>query len=383
MKPITTYLKNFGIFLISFIVFIEIGCLFYIRYINQSIPLPTYRVVDANNNFWANLDEHFGTWHEPNSTYLHNKSCFVVEYRANSLGMRDRERTRENLSGKPRAVVLGDSFIEGWGNEIGERLTDNLEMDMGREFLNFATSGYFGTIQEWLQYKYMIKQFDHDVVLIGVLPHNDFQDNSTRRAGTLKRRPYLRGTYPNYELFYSQDKLYVRKKSPDFFKSFDFTLREWSSFYRAMRYLGSYRIRNFELQPRWVAEHNDNQGREHSAYYDFDPADWDIMRYSLEQIAKEVGDKPLVVFSIATHSDFVERDKQGGRTAPLSEEFRKLSKEVGFIYCDMLEEMAARKLDAEDVFFVCDDHWSPAGNRIAADLLEPYVAEAFKRAEVK
>jgi hypothetical protein len=383
MKPITTYLKNFGIFLISFIVFIEIGCLFYILYINQSIPLPTYRVVDANNNFWANLDEHFGTWHEPNSTYLHNKSCFVVEYRANSLGMRDRERTRENLSGKPRAAVLGDSFIEGWGNEIGERLTDNLEMDMGREFLNFATSGYFGTIQEWLQYKYMVKQFDHDVVLIGVLPHNDFQDNHISRAKTKKRRPYLRGTYPNYELFYSRDKLYVRDDTPDPLKDFDFTLREWSSFYRVIRYMGSYRIRNFELQPRWVAEHDDNQGREHSAYYDFDPADWDIMRYSLEQIAKEAGDKPLVVFSIATHSDFVERDKQGGRTAPLSEEFRKLSKEVGFIYCDMLEEMAARELDAEDVFFVCDDHWSPAGNSIAADLLEPYVAEAFKRAEAK
>ena len=68
MKPITTYLKNFGIFLISFIVFIEIGCLFYIRYINQSIPLPTYRIVDANNKFWGNLDEHFGTWHKPNSS---------------------------------------------------------------------------------------------------------------------------------------------------------------------------------------------------------------------------------------------------------------------------------------------------------------------------
>jgi len=59
MKPITTYLKNLGTFLISFIVFIEIGCLFCIRYINQSIRMPSYRVIDANNNFWTNLPSKF------------------------------------------------------------------------------------------------------------------------------------------------------------------------------------------------------------------------------------------------------------------------------------------------------------------------------------
>ena len=90
-----------------------------------------------------------------------------------------------------------------------------------------------------------------------------------------------------------------------------------------------------------------------------------------------------MVFSIATHSDFEERKNQGGRTAPLTERFRELSGELGFIYCDLLEEMAVKDLKAEDVFFVCDDHWSPAGNRIAADLLEPYVTRAFNRVEAK
>ena len=77
------------------------------------------------------------------------------------------------------------------------------------------------------------------------------------------------------------------------------------------------------------------------------------------------------------------RNKQEGRTAPLTENFRALSDRLGFIYCDLLEEMANRGYNAEDVFFVCDDHWSPAGNRIAADLLEPFVVEAFNRAGVK
>ncbi len=383
MKLILACLKNFGIFLISLIFFLECGSWFYMRYFNQSIPLPTFQIVDANIKFWGNLNEDFGTWHKPNSTYLHNKSCFVVEYKANELGMRDYERTKKNTKGAPRAVVMGDSFVEGWGNDIGERLTDHLEADFDREFLNFATSGTFGTIQEWMQYKHMIKKFDHDVVLIGILPHNDFQDNHISRVKTEKRRPYLRGTYPDYELFYSRDKLLVRNRAPQRLKSFDFTLREWSSFYRVMRFLGSYRVRNFELQPRWIAEHNDNKARIHSAFYDFNPEDWDIVRYCLERIVEEVGDKPLVVFSIATHSDFEARKELGGTTAPLTKNFRELSKELGFIYCDLLEEMADQGFNAEDVFFVCDDHWSPAGNRLAADLLKLYVAEAFARVEGK
>lgn len=380
MKSVTAFLKKTAIFLISFIFFIEIGCWFYILYFNQNIPLPTYRYVDANVKFWANLDTHFGTWHQPNSSFLHNKSCFVVEYHANSLGMRDPERTKR--SDKPRAVVLGDSFVEGWGNEIGDRLTDHLELDLNKEMLNFGTAGTFGTVQEWLQYKYMAKTFDHDVVMIGILPHNDFKDNDYARAGgkAKQRRPYLVGDYPDLELVYTQDKLYTRPPRSQKLKSFDFTLRECSNFYRVMRYLGSYRIRNFELQPRWVADFNDRPGRNHSAYHEFRPQDWAIIQYSLEQIVAEADGKPVVVFSIATQADF---DGYDGTKAPLTKKFEALSKKLGFIYCDMLEEMTARKYSAEDIFFVCDDHWSPVGNKVAADILEPYVIKAFEQAAKK
>lgn len=370
LKKITSFLKQFGIFLFILIVLLEGTSYLYIRFINQNIPLPTYSFVNAGSKFWVYIDEHFGVWHQPHSHYLHNKSCFVVEYSANSFGMRDRERAQK--SDASRVALLGDSFVEGWGNELPDRLSDRLEQQLGTEVLNFGTSGGFGTIQEWLQYKHMVSEFDHDVVMLGVLPHNDFKDNNYEIGlSGGKYRPYLKGSYPDYELVYSADQLPDPKRKMPLLKSFDFTLREWSSFYRIMRYLGSYRIRGFQLVPRWVAEfENVNSSR----YYDYSPEEWNTMKYSLEKIADSVGDKKLIVFTIPVQPDF---DMYDGATPPLVEEIRKVAREKGFVYVDLLEEMTARGLTPYDVFFVCDNHWSPAGNKAATSILLPHVQSAL------
>ena len=137
-----------------------------------------------------------------------------------------------------------------------------------------------------------------------------------------------------------------------------------------MRFLGSYRIRDFELQPRWIADHMDHADTVRSAYYDFDPEDWNISATAWNRSLVKWATSPW--WSFPSPPILISRSgkTQNGRTAPLTEKIRELSGQLGFIYCDLLEEMADRKLDAEDVFFVCDDHWSPTGNRIAADLLE-------------
>ena len=146
MKKALRMLKNTTIFILIFACFLEIASWLYIRFINPNIPLPTYSFVNASSKFWVYIDKNFGVWHEPNSNYLHNKSCFVVQYHANSKGMRDKER---DLIGKsPRVILMGDSFIEGWGNEPEDRLSDRLERSLGHEVLNFGTSGSFGTRSE-------------------------------------------------------------------------------------------------------------------------------------------------------------------------------------------------------------------------------------------
>lgn len=367
--------KSFFILIITALL-LEICSFFYIRYAETNVPLPTYSFINAGSKFWTYCSPHFGVWHEAGSKYLHNKSCFAVLYTANHWGMRDKERTLEKATAK-RAVLLGDSFIEGWGNEVQERLSDRLEQRTGQEVLNFGTAGGFGTIQEWLQYKHLVKNFDHDVVMLGILPHNDFQDNSYEHGLTKHTiyKPFLVGEYPDYRLVYYKEQMPDERQAFPILKSFDFTLREWSSLYRLVRYLDSFRFRDSSLVPRWLAEQEDRPDRFQSKYYEFTEEEWNIMKYSLERLREECAGRQLIVFTIPSHQDFLRFD---GTSAPLSEKLGKLSGVLDFTYVDLLPAMHARGFDARDIFFECDDHWSPEGNRIAADILEPYLRKAME-----
>ncbi|MBU4523981.1 MAG: SGNH/GDSL hydrolase family protein [Desulfomicrobium sp.] len=354
---------------------LELCSFLYIRYADTNVPLPTYSFINAGSNFWTYCSPHFGVWHEAGSSYLHHKSCFAVFYTANRWGMRDKERTLEKATAK-RAVLLGDSFIEGWGNEAEDRLSDRLEQRTGQEVLNFGTAGGFGTIQEWLQYKHLVKNFDHDVVMLGILPHNDFQDNSYEHGLTKQTiyKPFLVGEYPDYRLVYYKEQMPDERQAFPILKSFDFTLREWSSLYRLVRYLHSFRLRDSSLIPRWLAEQEDRPDGFQSKYYEFTEEEWNIMKYSLERLREECSDRRLIIFTIPSHQDFLRFD---GTVAPLTEKLARLSEALDFTYVDLLPAMHSSGFGARDLFFECDDHWSPAGNRVAADILEPYVRNAL------
>ena len=61
---------------------------------------------------------------------------------------------------------------------------------------------HFGPYQEYLVYRDLAREFDHDAVLVGVLPGNDFANIDFDLARTLPRhdyryRPYLVGD-PRY-----------------------------------------------------------------------------------------------------------------------------------------------------------------------------------------
>ncbi len=363
-------LKSCALSLVIFLLLLEGASYLYILFVNPNIPLPTYRVIDASNRFWCDIDEHFGVWHQPHATYLHNKACFTAIYTANAYGMRD--KARDKHAAAPRAVILGDSFVEGWGIADGERLSDVLEERLQAEVLNFGTSGGFGTIQEWLQYKHLVKQFEHDVVILGVLPHNDFKDNSLEIDELIDSKhykPYLVGTYPDYKLHYRFDKLPEQTSAQSFLRSIDFTIREWSACYRILRYLGSFRIKDMQLVPRWELEYGADPTR-HSMYHQFAERDWDIMKYAIEQLVGEAGHRKVLIFTIPVYSDFLKYD---GAEPPLSRRFRQLAQQHGFVYVDLLAELARRHVTAHDLFFVCDNHWNPYANRVVADILLPYV----------
>ena len=163
--------------LINFLVFAvlaEIASIILVNFSKWPSSKPSYHV--NYNSFWADINPVFGVWHRPSGHFIHKEGCFTVEYDTNSYGARDTERTLH--SSAPRTLMLGDSFVEGLGIPADARLTNILGKDTGREVLNFGTGGNFGPLQYALLYKTMAVAFDHNLVVVGVLPDNDFHDMS-------------------------------------------------------------------------------------------------------------------------------------------------------------------------------------------------------------
>src|ERR1700704_4339500 len=100
-------------------VLLELVCLFYINVTNWPGSKPTYRL--NYTPFWADINPAFGTWHPPNGHFFHKSGCYSVEYITNSYGARDVERSLH--SSLPRTIMLGDSFVEGYGLPAEDRLS--------------------------------------------------------------------------------------------------------------------------------------------------------------------------------------------------------------------------------------------------------------------
>ncbi len=86
-------------------------------------------------------------------------------------------------------MVLGDSFLEGWGLPVADRLSNLLEEATGVPHLNFAAA-HFGPYQQLLVYEELASQFDHNAVLASVLPTNDFIDLDLEAARELEDYEY-------------------------------------------------------------------------------------------------------------------------------------------------------------------------------------------------
>ncbi|HKX12506.1 MAG TPA: hypothetical protein VJP40_05090, partial [bacterium] len=247
--------------------------------------VPTFSWSRKGTGFFRDVPDAWGTWHLPNSSSRHARGCFDFQYQFNSEGMRDKPRERQGS--ESRVVVLGDSFIEGWGAKDGERFTDLLESAKGREFLNFGTSGSFGPLQFYLIYEHLAKFFTHDSVLVGILPANDFDDENIelwRNRG--RRRPFWVGQAPDYALSYTQ-----AKPKTFFQRNIRPVLKEFSYFYNAAED-ASYRIK---------ALLGEDKGTLYSRFYDFTEEELQRMLFSLQKLRDASQGKKLtfVLFPVA------------------------------------------------------------------------------------
>ena len=335
----------------------ELGTLALVRGELVQIVMPT----GGTSDYWDGRHQEFGVWRFPNGSWRHQTDCFDVEYESNSVGARDREW--ETAGSESRVVVLGDSFIEGWGLPVEERLTNLLEARSGVEHLNFGMS-HFGTYQQLLVYEKLARLYAHDRVLVAVTPVNDFFDldyelASRARYYEFRYRPYLLGDYPDYERFDFREPWYR------------WAARKHTYSYNAVAHLLS------GLGGQEALWESPDLMLTHSFFYDFTDAQFDLMRYSLEKITEAAENKDVVVLLLPVFTDFARFYQVKQETTPLGERLREVGESKGFQVVDLMPSMFREEPHWKGFFFGCDYHYNELGNRMAFEAAFARLDQSF------
>ncbi len=133
------------------------------------------------------FDRELGWAHIPRASGWLVKPEFEVEYHINADGLRDRKYKREKAAQIYRLLVFGDSFAEGWGVQLEESVSKQLEKmgqgtggKAGFEVINFGVAGY-GTDQEMLLFQKLGQFYQPDRVLVFFYA-NDLLNNALPRG---------------------------------------------------------------------------------------------------------------------------------------------------------------------------------------------------------
>ncbi len=334
--------------------------------------VPPYSMEYSNKGFWADVNEHFGVWHPSDIQFRHIRNCYDLIYTSNSYGARDKERSLE--SDEPRVVVLGDSFIEGWGVENDQRISEVLEKKTGLAHLNFGTAGDFGPIHEYLLYRHLASQFDHQSILLGILPDNDFADMDPNNR---KNRyfPFLDGNYPDYTLRYTLDSLNQSSWSPDV------QGKDLRNQY-LLNYTYSRNLYNYigALVDRYKSKSGTFQAAsmDASPFFTFKTEDWNKMKFSYERIVEEAGSRNVCLFTIPRIRDLVNYQKN--QESPLGKELSEWAAQYQNVhFLDLLPLIATQvpQQDWPSLFIDCDHHWTPRGHELAASLIVAHFGEVL------
>jgi hypothetical protein len=341
---------------------------------------PLYLEKVNDQHLWRTERHDWGAWHRPSGRASHTDNCFSVTYRSNSYGARDQERSL--TTDVKRAVMLGDSFVEGFAVDEDSRLSNLLERYFGIEILNFGMT-HFGPLQYQILYEKLVRQFDHDAVIIGFLPDNDFTDNDPdfNRAKPDFASRYIPYYGANGGVFYPRPRPGPDEPSP-FAHQYDRDNPETRSLVQNLSRLfwayGLYRDVRYRVSvlryPRPAS---------YVGYFETDAARIARVTATLVAIKESASPRPvLVVFFpdytswsyVVTHPGSLERSAVAGMRAVLESR--------GIATVDLLEQWLQRGLDKESVYLPCDGHWNEAGHHAAFEAVRPLVGDVLRHAAI-
>lgn len=124
---------------------------------------------------FINRNPYWGTWHYPNNQVRHQSDCFDATYHTNNVGLKAKKIALD----KPSIVLLGDSYLEGYGVSNDATIVHFLDSTFQEQynFLPFGSSGGFGTVNEYALYENFARYYKPKLVVLFWLNYNDLYDN--------------------------------------------------------------------------------------------------------------------------------------------------------------------------------------------------------------
>lgn len=310
--------------------------------------------------------EAWGAWREVNSITRQVRTCFDVEISSNEVGARD--NSFQQLAGE-NIVLLGDSFAEGFGVSYTQTAQYLLEQNLGINVLNFGTAGNFGPLQQYIIYRDLAQDFEHETVLIFVLPANDFTDNdsafwATSMANRKRYRPYYSGSEDPLIPFYFPESIptdvygyYSSEADSDNPFGIDVVKRHIVDNFWLSNPLRSF---SYLVSKKDVTD---------GAYYLSASEQQQInMIAAYSEIVKIASGKPVSFVVIPTKRDFyiLENNREFLNSQYWYQNLSNLATNSGGVFID-LSDYDVPNID--ELFHSCDGHWSDFGNRWAAEVI--------------
>jgi hypothetical protein len=219
-------------------------------------------------------------------------------------------------------------------------------------------------------YEALGRRFAHDTVVIGFLPSNDFTDNDPDfrrwRDEDYRYRPYYRKTETGYEVFHKGHAEPGRTMGQVGILNLPGGRSAILRYTWVGGFLFAYRG---QLRARSIDIFRDPKG---GGYFENSRERLDAAFYFLDRIIQSADAATKYILVIPTYAEALALRTN---PSPWLAEFRTRFENARARVIDLGPIFAALPDEAlRAAYLDCDGHWSPRGNRIAADVLTKILA---------
>ena len=307
-----------------------------------------------------------------------------VPLRINALGFRGPDRPEAKPAGVKRLSLLGDSMVASMSLEEPELLTSLLEqrLEAARPVTDWDVINWgvpaSSNAQELVLYREHVRDFDSDVVVLGLFAGNDLADNSRRLT-----------SYPRIYFDFDESGALVQQPFSGGRAAASRWLNRHSRFYVWQKTLARSKpilAISEDFRPElWIFARETNEDVEHA---------WSIMRATLELFRDEVraDGAELVVCMIPCAEQIytdafemmLEAAAERGASMDPDEPERRVAafcEELGVPFHSLVpalrEASAGRSLADESawLFYGGRGHWNARGNAVGAESLARFLVD--------